>query len=152
MPISATLTAAERDALLAKIDEIRSGLPFLVDLDAEDIAGLPKLGDKSLAFVRRTLELARQDDSFLPRSLNIEEFARDLALYEALDPLVQRLTVVLELLRDTRTVAGSDAYLAALDVYHAAKRAGKGAGLDALLTTVGQRFAQRTATPSPSEG
>lgn len=149
MPIAATLDAGTRDTLLAKLDEIKAAMPFLVDLDADDMATLPKLGDKSLAFVHRTLQLAQQDDSFLPRNFDVAEFARDLALYEALGSLITRLTQLLELIKDTRTLAGSDAYLAGLDVYHAAKRAGKGSGLDTLLTTVGQRFASRGGASTP---
>jgi hypothetical protein len=149
MPISATLTDAQRDLVLAKIDEIEAALPFLVDLDSDDVAALPKLGDRSLPFTERSLALARQDDSFLPRKFDLDEFARDLALYQALDSLIHPLTSLLELIKDTRVLAGSDAYAAALDVYHAAKRAGKGSGLDSVLNEVGKRFAQR---PSNSAG
>jgi hypothetical protein len=149
MPISAALTPAAFDAVIAKLDSLKSDLPFLVDLDNEDLASLPKLGDRSLAFVKRTLELARQDDSFLPRNIDLDELARDLALFETLEPVIQRLTALLDLARDTRTLAGSDAYATALDIYHAAKRAGKGGGLESLLSTVAKRFAQRPSAAAP---
>lgn len=148
--IQANLADGDRAALLAKLDEIKTALPFLVDLDAEDIGALPKLGDNLHPFTRRALELAREDDSFLPRNLDVDEFARDLALYEALEPLVTRLTRLLDLVRDTRILAGSDAYTAALDVYAAAKRHGKAAGLEGLLTTLGKRFANRAAATESS--
>lgn len=149
MPISATLTEADLAAILDRIAGIKAALPFLQGLDVDDLAGLPKLGDKSLAFAQRTLALAQQDDSFLPRNLDIEEFARDVALFETLGPIVQHLTQLLELVKDTRAIAGSDAYLAGLDVYHAAKRTGRGAGLDGLLTAVAERFARRRPAAEP---
>jgi hypothetical protein len=148
--INAALDTAAAAAVTAKITEIQTLLPFLIDLSPEERQSLPKMGDKSRAFVERCLELARQDDSFLPRNLDVSSFGSDVALFVALEPLRQRLAKLLELLEDTQILAGSEAYLAALDTYHAAKRSGKGSGLDDLLDRVGQRFAnRRTAQETP---
>jgi hypothetical protein len=139
--IHATLATADREKILAKADEIAALLPFLVDLTPEERRALPKMGDRSRSFVERSLEVARQDDSFLPRSFDVSHFESDVALYLALDGVRQRLASLLELVEDTQILAGSEAYLAALDLYHHAKRAGRGAGLDDLLDRVGKRFA-----------
>ena len=143
--INAALDTTATAAVVSKISEIQALLPFLVDLSPEERQSLPKMGDKSRAFVERCLELARQDDSFLPRNLDVSSFGNDVALFAALEPLRQRLAKLLELVEDTQILAGSEAYLAGLDVYHAAKRSGKGTGLDDLLDRVGQRFANRRA-------
>jgi len=148
--INAVLASAAAAEVTTKLTEAQALLPFLTDLTLDERKSLPKMGDKSRSFVERTLELARQDDSFLPRNLDIEAFGKDLALYNALEPLRQRLAKLLELVEDTQILAGSEAYLAALEVYHAAKRTGKGAGLDDLLDRVSTRFASRRAEPSPA--
>jgi hypothetical protein len=148
--INAVLASAAAAEVTTKLTEAQTLLPFLTDLTLDERKSLPKMGDKSRSFVERTLELARQDDSFLPRNLDIEAFGKDLALYNALEPLRQRLAKLLELVEDTQILAGSEAYLAALEVYHAAKRTGKGAGLDDLLDRVSTRFASRRAEPSPA--
>ena len=49
--ISASLSQADRDAVMKAIATIREKLPFLVDLTTEERRSLPKMGDKSRAFV-----------------------------------------------------------------------------------------------------
>lgn len=148
--INAILDSAAAAAVTIKLTEAQALLPFLTDLAIDERQSLPKMGDKSRAFVARCLELARQDDSFLPRNLDVDAFANDLAMFTALEPLRQRVAKLLELVEDTQILAGSEAYLAALEVYHAAKRTGEGAGLDDLLDRVSARFAGRRATPTPA--
>lgn len=145
--IDAALDSATLATLTTHLADIQALLPFLADLSPEERQSLPKMGDKSRAFVERTLELARQDDSFLPRKLDVAAFGKDVALWQALDGIRTRLAKLLELVEDTQTAAGSEAYLAALEVYAAAKRSGQGTGLDDLLDRVGQRFASRRTEP-----
>jgi hypothetical protein len=147
--INAVLNNSTAAEITTKLSEVQTLLPFLTDLTVDERKSLPKLGDKSRAFVDRCLELARQDDSFLPRKFKVEDFGTDLALYTALEPLRQRLATLLELVEDTQMLAGSEAYLDALDVYDAAKRAGLGAGLDQLLDRVSRRFAKRRSEKNP---
>ena len=66
-PISATLTQADREAVMAAIATIKEKLPFLIDLTADDRKALPKMGDKSRAFVSKALEVTTQNPDFLPR-------------------------------------------------------------------------------------
>jgi hypothetical protein len=149
--IAATFDKTTSDAATGKLQEIQELLPFLMDLTLEERQTLPKMGDKSQAFVDRCLELATQDDSFLPRSLDVPAFRQDRELHAALEPLRQRVAKLLELIEDTQMLAGSEAYLAALEVYHAAKRGGQGSGLDDLLGRMGRRFtATRAATEKES--
>lgn len=150
--LSASLAPAAATAFLQHLADAEALLPFLLDLSPEERASLPKMGDKSRAFVERALELGRQDDSFLPRNLDLDAYAQDLALWRDLEPLQLRAARLLELVADTQLLAGSEAYLAALEVYAAAKRSGRGAGLDDLIDRVGRRFAARrrpSDTPTP---
>lgn len=150
--IDVTVTPAAIATIDAHLTDLRTKLPFLIDLSVDERRSLPKMGDKSRAFVQRTLELAQADDSFLPRKFDVSLFAKDLALWNALEPIRQKLATLLELVEDTQTLAGSEAYLAALDVYHSAKRSGKGSGLDELLDRVSQRFVSRRSdedSPAP---
>ncbi len=59
--IDAVLTDADRDNVLTIINDIRARLPFLIDLTIEDRQSLPKMGDKSRAFVSQALALAEHD-------------------------------------------------------------------------------------------
>ncbi|MBN3897192.1 MAG: hypothetical protein HWQ41_18520 [Nostoc sp. NOS(2021)] len=141
--ISATLTQTERDAVLQAIATIKEKLPFLVDLSADDRKALPKMGDKSRAFVSIALEVAAQNPEFLPRSFDIDEMRKDVQLFEALYPVLLSLTQLQELVDDTTLAVGSEAYAAALQVYNYAKASGQGGGLDAVVVEMGRRFARK---------
>jgi len=143
-PISAALVQSDREAVMSAIATIKAKLPFLVDLSAEERKSLPKMGDKSRAFVSKALEVATQNPDFLPRSFDLDEMRKDVQLFEALYPLLLSLTQLQELVDDTCMAVGSEAYASALGVYNYAKASGQGAGLDAVVGEMGQRFARRS--------
>jgi hypothetical protein len=134
------------------LETVRQKLPFLIGLDPETRRALPRMGDKSRAFVRKCLEVANQNPGMLPRVFDLEEFNRDVALAEAILPIAQSIEQLAELIQDTHTAVRSDAYLAALTVYQSAKLAGKGTGLDGVLDELGRRFVHKSgaAAPAPS--
>ncbi|MDZ7959507.1 MAG: hypothetical protein RMY34_16760 [Aulosira sp. DedQUE10] len=138
--ISANLSLADREVVMQAIATIREKLPFLVDLTTDERRTILKMGDKSRAFVSKALEVATQNPNFLPRSFDLEEMRQDLALYEALYPVLLSLTQLQELVDDTCIAAGSEAYTAALAVYNYAKASGDVAGLDAVIDEMGRRF------------
>ncbi|MFB2769729.1 hypothetical protein ACE1AT_10635 [Pelatocladus sp. BLCC-F211] len=144
IPISSTLSQTDRDALLKAIATIKEKLPFLIDLSAEERKALPKMGDKSRAFVSKALEVATQNPEFLPRSFDLEEMRKDVQLFEALYPLLLSLTQLQELVDNTCLAVGSEAYAAALQVYSYAKTSGQGSGLNAVVDQMGQRFARQS--------
>lgn len=147
--ISATMTPTDRDAVLEAVATIKARLTFLMDLTPEQRKSLPKMGDKSQAFVIKALEVAMQNPEFLPRSFDLEEMRRDVELFQSLYPILLSLTQLQELVDDTVMAVGSDAYTAALMVYSFAKASGQGAGLDALADEMGKRFARKSRKMKP---
>ncbi|BAY28467.1 hypothetical protein NIES2107_02960 [Nostoc carneum NIES-2107] len=147
--VSAKLSAADREAVMEAISTIRQKLPFLIDLSTEERKALPKLGDKSRAFVSKALEIAAQNPDFLPRSFDVDEMRRDIELFEALYPILLSLTQLQELVDDTSVAVGSEAYAAGLLVYNYAKASGKGAGLDSMVDDLGRRFARKAKKVQP---
>jgi hypothetical protein len=152
--VSASINEADRQAVLAAIETIRQKLPFLINLTPEQRRSLPKMGDRSRAFVSKALNVAQFNSDFLPRSFSVEEMERDVALTEALQPIMTSLTQLQEQVWDTYTEVGSEAYSAALVVYQYARTSGAGAGLEALLDDMGQRFARKSrgAQTPPTDG
>jgi hypothetical protein len=142
--ISTQLSAADQAAVLAAVKTIRDKLPFLIDLTPEERRSLPRMGDKSRAFVTQTLTIAEQNADILPRSFDIAEMRKDVELVQALEPILTSLTQLQELVEDTYITVGSEAYTSALLVYQYAKASGKGAALDNLLDALGQRFARKS--------
>lgn len=152
--VSAEISDADQQAVLAAIETIRQKLPFLIDLSPEQRRSLPKMGDKSRAFVGKALAIAQHNSNFLPRSFSVEEMARDVTLAESLQPILVSLTRLQEQLSDTYTEVGSEAYSAALVIYQYARTSGEGESLETLLDDMAQRFARKSRSPktSPTQG
>jgi hypothetical protein len=150
--VSATLSPSDRQEILAAIKTIREKLPFLIDLTPQDRQSLPKMGDKSRAFVKKAVDVAIQNPNFLPRSFDIEEMQRDVELYESIYPIYQALTQLCELVDDTQIAVGSEAYVAALLVYNYGRNSGLTEGLDNLMDELGKRFARRSRAAAAGEG
>ncbi|MBN3925794.1 hypothetical protein [Nostoc sp. NMS4] len=147
--VSAKLSSADREAVMRAITTIREKLPFLIDLTTEERKALPKLGDKSRAFVSKALEIGTQNPDFLPRSFDLNEMRQDIELFEALYPILLSLTQLQELVDDTSVAVGSEAYAAGLMVYNYAKVSGKGAGLESMIDDLGRRFARKAKKVQP---
>lgn len=150
--ISATLSDADRQAVMTAIDTIRQKLPFLTDLTPEDRRALPKMGDRGRVFVSQALELATQNPNILPGGFNTAEMRKDVELLAALDPILAALMQLGELVEDTYMAVSSEAYTSGLLIYQFARAAGRGAALDDALDGLAQRFARKTAktTPKPT--
>ncbi|MGB8507327.1 MAG: hypothetical protein WCD76_02890 [Pyrinomonadaceae bacterium] len=148
--VSATLSDADRQAVLAAIGTIKQKLPFLVDLTTEERRKLLKMGDSGRTFVDQALTVATQNTDILPRSFDVDEFRQDVELLSALQPIVAALAQLHELVEDTYLEVGSEAYAAALAVYNYTRTGGKGAALDTALDGMARRFARKTSKQPPA--
>ncbi|HEY0376429.1 MAG TPA: hypothetical protein VGC87_05670 [Pyrinomonadaceae bacterium] len=150
--ISATLSDADRQAVMAAINTIRQKLPFLIDLTPDERRSLPKMGDRGRVFVTQALEVATQNPNILPGGFDAVEMRKDVDLLSALDPILAALMQLSELVEDTYTAVSSEAYTSGLLIYQFARAAGRGAALDGALDGLARRFARKTAktTPNPA--
>jgi hypothetical protein len=148
--VSATLSSEDVAAVKAAVETIHQKLPILRGLDPEARRSLPRMGDKSRTFVRKCLEVGNQNPGLLPRAFDLNEFARDVALDEAMLPVAETIRKLSEMIEDTQTAVRSDAYAAALTVYSALKQGGKGQGLDGALDDLGRRFMRKSGGAAPA--
>ncbi len=148
--ISARLSAADQQAVLAAIQTIRQKLPFLIDLSPDERRKLPKMGDTGHGFVQQALTVAAQNTDILPRSFDVDEFQQDVELLAALQPIAAALAQLGELVDDTYLEVGAEAYAAALAVYAYARTGNKGAALDTALDGMARRFARKTSKEPPT--
>ena len=70
--ISAKLSEEAFARIRAAFAQIRADLPFLLDLTKEQKKALPKFGDKSVPFVNKTLEFAKEHSDVIPARLPME--------------------------------------------------------------------------------
>jgi len=107
------------------IETINQNLPELVNLTVDDRRTLPKMGDKSFAFVSKAFEYANQIPKVVPGFLDMDEFEKDTNGYSELRKVLNPLQQLVEKLDDTTMLTGSEAYTAALVFYTALKGAAK---------------------------
>ncbi len=140
--IEAHLTKEDQQAVLDALAEIRERLPFLLNLTAEERQALPKMGDKSRAFVDEAMALAQDNPDLIPEDFDLDEMEEDVALYDDLQPILFAVLQLEDLLLSSAVAASSDAYSVALEIYERAKKAGKGDALEAQLAEIEEAAAQ----------
>ncbi len=142
--IKGELTSEQQAAALQAIADIEAKLPFLIDLSVDERRALPKMGDKSRAFVDQGLVVATQNEGIMPRNFDIDEYRRDVEMYRRMESILLSLQKLMKRVEDTNLAAGSDAYGQTLLVYQAAKMAGKDGSLGPHLDRMGRRFAHKS--------
>lgn len=141
--VSAVLSAEDVESIINSIQQIKDKLPFLIDLSTEEKKNLPKLGDKSIAFVNKAVEVAQQYADFLPRNFSVDELKKDFELYSQLQRINMLLRELFEKLDDTETEVGSELYVGCLSVYNNLKNNKIEGELELLLDDLGKKFAKR---------
>lgn len=127
MSISNNVSFTISPEAMAKINEglhlIADNLPKLITLTPDQRHTIPKMGDKTVSFVTKSLEYARQNPNIVPAYLNIGEYAKDVEAVNQLFQIMAPLQKLNEQFDDTALLASSEAYAAALAFYTALKAA-----------------------------
>jgi hypothetical protein len=143
---------AIRDAIKILQDKLAD---HLVDLDADQRVGTPKMGTRTVDFVTRTLTYAQAYPQFVPPFVDVAEFERDLSAFHLLGTLQQPLAHLVDMLSDSVLQSGSEAYTAALASYQAVKSAAKlnQPGAAIIVADLSDRLPRKygkRAVPSPT--
>ncbi|AEF83285.1 conserved hypothetical protein [Leadbettera azotonutricia ZAS-9] len=137
------------------IDEALSSLkPYLLALTPGERHGLPKMGQKTLSFVEKAHEYAKQNLNFVPPYLDMNEYDKDFADAHGLWGLANSIRQLEEGLDDTIMAAGSEAYKASLTIYRSAKDAAQQdiPGAKAIYEELTTRFPQNRRKKKPTDG
>lgn len=146
--IDIQMTAAQVDDVKNAIKTIETTLSFSVSLTTEERASLPKISVVNKAFTEDAINAVANNPSVFPSYLDINLMKNDLVLYQQLDELATLLRQTLERVEDTRILAGSEAYVAALAAYKlvAAAAAAGIQGTDTIYEQLRERFASQGGT------
>lgn len=151
--ISIEISEADAAAIVGAIATLTEKLqPILIALDAEDKKNLAKLGEKSVAFVEKSVQYADANKEFLPPFIDVAELKRDYAAFKTLYEFLRPLQQITKNLDDTATLCGSEAVLACLAYYNSVKQAAKMKvpNASAIYDDLSQRFeAQKAKRVSP---
>lgn len=145
--ISAEITAKQSAAIAAAFEQLKTALApvLIINLTAEERKTMLIMGDKTLAFVNKTLEYASQNPSLVPNYVDLTEAKKDNKLATDIYGIFQQLSTLLRAMEDTGMVAGSEAYEAALVIYHSIKGASRSnvPGTQTIYDDLKQRFPGR---------
>jgi hypothetical protein len=140
--ISHELSQQKVAEIMGHLAAIEAALPFLIGLNSAERKKLLKAGDRSHAFINKASDIGQQIPGHLPRSLDLAEMRKDVALRDALYPIMVSLSQLAEKLTDTYALANSEAYAAAL-VYRSAKMVKGDEGLGQAVAELKRRFERR---------
>lgn len=140
--ISAEIPDETVTQLIQQVREIEKLLPFVINLTPDQIRALPKMGDKSIPFVEKSLEFAQEYPELVPPYLDVPELQRDLDLYKKLKRLKNILQPLTEKVCDTYYAAGAEAFTAARTFYKSTKNASglSVPGSDTIAEELGKRY------------
>lgn len=124
--VSADISAAVITDVTTKLNEVRVLLqPYLQALAPDERRSLPKMSDKSIAFVNKVETYTNSNPEFAPAFMQVAEFEKDFLLVEELKPLLDICEQLCSNIDDTSMLGGSEAYVAALMYYNSVKMAAK---------------------------
>jgi hypothetical protein len=102
-----------------KIREINDLLaPYATPLTPQERRELPIMGDKTLSFVEKAFEYAKENPDLCPSFLSISDFNIDMEDAIGLRVVRNNIDQAFEMIDDIVLLSGSEAYQAALAFYH----------------------------------
>lgn len=126
-----------------KINDAKALLaPYAIAPTPNERHDIFKMGEKSLSFVEKSYEFARQNPTLVPPFLNMSEFGADYADAHGLWNVQNAAKQLYEGIDDTTMIAGSEAFQAALVFYNSVKVAAANdiSGAKAIYEELKKRF------------
>ena len=125
--ISAEIPENVMTDILTKLNEVSNLLAstLIFNLTGQDRLEMYKLGDKSQAFVEKSLEYASNNPTLVPSYLDLPEAKKDLKLFQDLGRINKQVSTLQRAVEDTMMVAGSEAYDGGLVFYASVKGASR---------------------------
>ena len=147
--IDTVMTSAQITDVKNAITAINTAISFSVSLTAEERMTLPKISVANKSFTEDAINALDNNAAIFPAYLNVGQMQNDLKLYQQLDEIAIMLRQTLERIEDTRILAGSEAYVAALTVYKIVGAAAK-AGIEG-SETIYEQLRERFTTSTNSK-
>jgi len=150
--VSAYIDDSTKQEIINRLNEISRHLPFLINLTPEERRAIPKMGDKTIAFVEKAIEFIKANPQLVPPYVDVNELERDFKLAVQFRDIVTLIDSLSEKISDTYLAAGSEAYITALAFYNSVKSAAKMnvPGTDTIADELSERF-EKNFKAKPSQ-
>ena len=148
--IDITLPEESKNQILLGITGLRSQMAFLVKLSDADRKSLQLLDDGRKPFTEKARELATRIAVINPGDALLTACEHDLNLYSGLSVIENELKQLLEMVHDTKQLAGAEAYEVSRFVYMKAKTALKmeEPGMKTIVDELSKLFKQTSTVAS----
>ena len=124
--VSIELTEEQKTNINNGIDAIESAFEDrLIALSKGERQQLPKMSDKTIPFVDKTLAYVKSNPEFAPPYMDSEELDVDFQAVKDLNLIYNRLFQLISNLDDTIMLSGSEAYVTSLQYYNTVKVASR---------------------------
>lgn len=118
------LTKEEKELLSQAIQVLLTVLePKLMTLLPDERRELPKMGDKTVAFVEKAVEYGQEYPKYMPAFIDVSEAKSDFDAVKDIRIYFNQLQRLVTEMDDSMTLAGSEAYSSALSIYKVLKNA-----------------------------
>lgn len=116
--------------------------PYLIALTPAERQAIPKMSDKTVPFVEKTLDYCTSAPQFAPTFMDRDELAADMKVVNQLIPVFRVVKQLSDGLDDTSMQAGAESYVNALAYYNSVKMAAKNdvPGAKAIYEDLSKRF------------
>jgi hypothetical protein len=149
--ISATLSAADKQAILQAVQTIKTKLPFLINLNEQERKNLRKMGVVRTAYVQDVYSASSGNPTVIPSAFSLAEFAKDVALNKELSDIFTALGPVAEGVKDTMMALGNELMRQSDECYGYLKVLAKKSS-NQNLTDVVKKIANQLKQGSHTEG
>jgi len=119
--ISVTVPDEDQRLVLKAVGDIKLTMLFLTKMSKNVSESLSMMNDGRKPFVEKCLDYASRNPELRPDENIVTEGEKDLKLFSFLQSAENELSQLLEMIHDTRQLAGSEAYDAGLRIYRKAK-------------------------------
>ncbi len=148
--IDAEIAPAVLETVRQSMADIRAAMPFLTKLSESERKGMALMDDGRRPFVEKSFVLGEGNPIIDPGPGLIDAGKKDLALFVALATVKNELEQLLEMVTDTRQLAGAEAYETARFIYMKARMAVKmkEPGTQSIVDELGKLYRSQSASPA----
>jgi len=146
--IDVTLSDESKNQILQGIVTLRSQMPFLIKVSENEKKSIQQMDDGRKPFTEKARDYATRNVAINPGDALLVNAEHDLNLYSGLSIIENELQQLLEMVTDTKQLAGAEAYEVSRFIYMKAKMAlkMKEPGMQTIVDELGKLYKQATST------
>lgn len=140
--IDVTLMDESKNQILQGITALRGQMPFLIKISEDEKKSIQQMDDGRRPFTEKSQDIASRNPAINPGDAILLNAKRDFVLYCGLAVIENELAQLLEMVRDTKQLAGAETYEVSRFIYMKAKMAlkMKEPGMQAIVDELGKLY------------